>query len=52
MTQPKSLNISKGGVRNWELARTDPDQILVHIFNVQCIIVKINQMEDKTNTFI
>ena len=27
VTAHKSLNSSKGVVRNWELARTDPDEI-------------------------
>ena len=31
VTQHKSLNVSKGVVRNWELARTDPDEIKENI---------------------
>ena len=55
MTQHKSLNCSKGVVRNWELARTDPEEIkenIPMITGVQRSIVKKNIMEIKTNTLI
>ena len=55
LTQHKSLNTSKGVVRNWELARTDPDEIkenVPSILDVQRIIIKRNNMEVKTNTLI
>ena len=55
MTQHKSLNTSKGVVRNWELARTDPDEIkenVPSILDVHRIIIKRNNMEVKTNTLI
>ena len=55
MTQHKSLNCSKGVVRNWELARTDPEEIkenIPMITDVQRIIIKKNNMEIKTNTLI
>ena len=55
VTQHKSLNTSKGVVRNWELARTDPDEIkenVPSILDVHRIIIKRNNMEVKTNTLI
>ena len=55
MTAHKSLNSSKGVVRNWELARTDPDEIKENIpsnIDVQRIVVKRNNVEVKTNTLI
>ena len=55
MTVHKSLNSSKGVVRNWELARTDPDKIkenIPSIIDVQQIVVKRNNVEVKTNTLI
>ena len=55
VTQHKSLNVSKGVVRNWELARTDPDEIkenIPSIIDVQRIVVKRNNVEVKTNTLI
>ena len=55
MTPHRSLNSSKGVVRNWELARTDPDEIkenIPSIVDVQRIVVKRNNMEIKTNTLI
>ena len=55
VTQHKSLNTSKGVVRNWELARTDPDEIkenVPSILDVQRIIIKRNNMEVKTNTLL
>ena len=33
VTAHKSLNSSKGVVRNWELARTDPDEIKENVSN-------------------
>ena len=54
MTPHRSLNNSKGVVRNWELARIDPDEIkenIPSIVDVQHIIVKRN-MEVKTNTLV
>ena len=53
MTPHKSLNCSKGVVRYWELARTDPEEIKKHvpiITDVQHIVVKRNNTEIKTNT--
>ena len=50
-----SLNTSKGVVRNWELARTDPVKIkenVPSILDVHRIIIKRNNMEVKTNTLI
>ena len=55
MTPHRSLNSSTGVVRNWKLARTDPDEIKEHIpsiVDVQRIVVKRNTMEIKTNTHI
>ena len=55
VTPHRSLNSSKGVVRNWELARTDPDEIkenIPSIVDVQRIVVKRNNMEIKTNTLI
>ena len=55
VTPHRSLNSSKGVVRNWELARTDPDEIKVNIpsiVDVQRIAVKRNNIEIKTNTLI
>ena len=55
MTQHKSLNCLKGVVRNWKLARRDPEEIKKNvpmITDVQRIIVKKNNMEIKTNTLI
>ena len=55
VTQHKSLNVSKGVIRNWELARTDPDEIkenIPSIIDVQRILVKRNNVEVKTNTLI
>ena len=45
MTAHKSQNSSKGVVRNWELARTDPEEIKENvpmITDVQRIVVKRN----------
>ena len=50
MTQHKSLNVSKGVIRNWELAKTDPDEIkenISSIIDVQRIVVKRNNVEVK-----
>ena len=55
VTAHMSLNSSKGVVRNWELARTDPDEIkenIPSIIDVQQIVVKRNNVEVKTNTLI
>ena len=57
VTAHKSLNSSKGVVKNWELARTDPDEIkenIPSIIDVQRIVVKRNnvEVEVKTNTLI
>ena len=55
VTQHKSLNVSNGVVRNWELARTDPDKIketIPSIIDVQRIVVKNNNVEVKTNILI
>ena len=55
MTAHKSLNGSKGVVRNWELARIDPEEIKENvpmITDVQRIVVKRNNTEIKTNTLI
>ena len=55
VTPHKSLNSSKGVVRNWELARTDPDEIKENvpmITDVHPIVVKKNNVEIKTNTLI
>ena len=51
----KFTNVSKGVVVNWELARTNPDEIkenIPSIINVQRIVVKRNNVEVKTNTLI
>ena len=43
MTAHKSINCSKGDIRNWELARTDPDEIkenMPSIIDVHRIVVK------------
>ena len=55
VTQHKSLNTSKGVIRNWELARTNPEEIkdnVPSIIDVQRITIKRNNMEVKTNTLI
>ena len=55
MTAPKSLNSSRGIVRNWKLTRTDPDEIKDNgpiITVVLHIVVKMNNKEIKTNTLI
>ena len=54
VTAHKSLNSSKGVVRNWELARTDPEEIKenVHMITDVQRSVKRNNTEIKTNTFI
>ena len=55
MTLHKSLNSSKGVVRNWELARTDPDEIKENvpmITDVHRIVVKPNNLDVKNNTLI
>ena len=55
VTAHKSLNSSKGVIRNWELARTDPDEIKENvpmITDVHRIVVKRNNVEIKTNTLI
>ena len=55
MTPHRSLNSSKGVLRNWGLARTDPDEIKENIPTidaVQCIVVKRNNMEVKTNSLV
>ena len=55
MTAHKSLNSSKGVIRNWELARTDPEEIKENvpmITDVQRIVVNRNNTEIKTNTLI
>ena len=55
VTAHKSLNSSKGVVRNWGLARTDPEEIKENvpmITDVQRIVVKRNNTEIKTNTLI
>ena len=53
-TSHKSLNSSKGVVRNWELARTDPEEMKENvpmITDMQRIVVKRNNREIKTNTY-
>ena len=43
VTQHKSLNVSKSVIRNWELTRTDPEEIKKNvplILDVQYIIIK------------
>ena len=55
VTAHKSLNSSKGVVRHWELAGTDPEKIKENvpmITDVQRIVVKRNNTEIKTNTLI
>ena len=55
VTQQKSLNVSTGVVRIWELARIDLDEIkenIPSIIDVHRIVVKINNVEVKTNTLI
>ena len=55
MTAHKSLNSSNGVVRNWELARIDPEEIKENvpmITDVQRIVVKSNNTEIKTNSLI
>ena len=55
VTPHKSLNCSKGVVRNWELARTVPEELKENvpiITDVQRIVVKRNYTEIKTNTII
>ena len=55
VTQHKSLNVLKCVIRNWELARTDPDEIkenILSIIDVHRIVVKRNNVEVKTNTLI
>ena len=55
MTPHKSPNCSKGVDRNWELAKTDPDEIKENvpmITDVHRIVVKRNNLEVKTNTLI
>ena len=52
MTAHKSLNCSKHVVMNWELARTDPEEINENfpiITDVHRIIVKRNNEKIKTN---
>ena len=55
VTAYKSLNSSKGVIRNWELARTNPEEIKENvpmITDLQCIVVKRDNMEIKTNTLL
>ena len=55
VTQHKSLNTSKGVIRNWKLARTDPEEIkenVPSVIDVQHITVKRDNMEVKRNTLI
>ena len=55
VTAHKSLKRSKGVVRNWELAMTDPEEIeqnVPMITDVQRIVVKRNNMGIHTNTLI
>ena len=55
VTAHKSINSSRGVVRNWDLARTDLEEIKENvpmITDVQRIIVKRNNTEIKTNTLI
>ena len=55
VTAHKSLNSSKGIIRNWELARTEPDEIKENVpmvTDVHRIVVKRNKVEIKTNTLI
>ena len=51
----RSLNSLKGVIRNWELARTEPDEIKENvsmITDVHRIVVKRNNVEIRTNTLI
>ena len=51
----RSLNSSKGVIRNWEHARTDPDEIEENvpiITDEHRIVVKRNNVEIETNTLI
>ena len=55
MTAHKSLNSSKGEIRNWDLARTEPDEIkdnVMMITDVHRIVVKRNNVEININTLI
>ena len=55
VTPHKSLDSSKGVVRNWDLARTDPDEIKENvpiITDVHRIVVKRNNLKVNTNTLI
>ena len=55
VTAHKSLNCSKCVVSNWELAKTDHDEIkkkVPIITDVQRIILKGNNEETKTNILI
>ena len=55
VTQHKSLNVSKGVIRNWELVRIDFGEIKViisSIIDVQQIVVKRNNVKVKMNTLI
>ena len=55
VTPHRSLNSSKGVIKNWELANTDPEEIkreLPFITDVHRISVKRNNVEIKTNTMI
>ena len=55
VTPHRSLNSSKGVVRNWEFARTDPYEIkekVPMITDVHRIVVKRNNLEVKSNTLI
>ena len=55
MTAHKSINSSNGVIRNWELARTEPDEIKENvpmINDVHRIVVKRNNVQIKTNTLI
>ena len=47
VTQHKSLNVSKGIVRNFEFVRTHPDEKkkFLNTIDVQCIVVKMNNVE-------
>ena len=53
VTPHKSLNSSKGVVRNWELARTDPDEIKENVPMITDVHrIVLNNVEIKTNTLI
>ena len=55
VTAHKSLNGSKGVIRNWKLVRTKHDEIKENvpmITDVHRIVVKRNNVEIKTNTLI